>query len=67
MPVIEVSHLTKEYRLGAIHGIKQGANESLREFHAKNPDWSLSWNGYCVLRMMPYNHRIMTSIYGDMK
>jgi len=23
MPVIEVSHLTKEYRLGAIHGIKQ--------------------------------------------
>ena len=23
MPVIEVSHLTKEYRLGAIHGLKQ--------------------------------------------
>jgi hypothetical protein len=27
----------------------------------------LSWNCYCVLRMMPYNHRIMASIYGDMK
>ena len=27
----------------------------------------LSWNGYCALKMMPYNHRIMTSVYGDMK
>ena len=23
MPIIEVGHLTKEYRLGAMHGLKQ--------------------------------------------
>ena len=55
MPVIEVSHLTKEYRLGAIQGLKQNLLNTAARLTGKevtpNPEYRAVYDqGYANFR-----------------